>query len=96
MRNEFDNVNARNSCRLRRLKRARTASAFLFLFPLLAYPIFVFVVQFIDDGPERGMVLLPILYYGLIASPLLLVPLIAWVAFHFQYRVLQRRLSLVS
>ena len=94
MVNEIDDSIASHRCRLRWLKRARVASALLFLLPLVAYPLLVFVVRITDDGSERGMILLPILYYGLVASPLLLVPLIAWIVFHFQCRALHQRLSL--
>jgi hypothetical protein len=92
--NKIDDSIASLRDRVRWAKRARLAAALLFLVPLVAYPLFMFVVSIADQGPEKGMILLPILYYGLFASPLLLLPVIAWVVFHFRCRTLQQRLSL--
>jgi hypothetical protein len=82
--------------RLRWVQRLRAVCAFLFLAPLIGYPLFVILVQMTDHGPERGMVLLPLVYYGLFASPLLLLPLAAWIVFYRQSRMLRERLNLAT
>ena len=80
---------------LRWSKRFRMLSALLFLAPLVGYPLFMIFVSMTDQGPERGMILLPLIYYGLFASPLLLLPLIAWIVFGRRCRILEERLSML-
>jgi hypothetical protein len=36
------------------------------------------LTQATDHGPERGMALLPVLVYGIFASPLLLIPVVVY------------------
>ena len=95
MNNDIYDAVQRLQRRLRWAKRFRILSTFLFLAPLIGFPLLMLLTSLNDHGPEKGMSLLPFIHYGLLGSPLLLLPLIAWAMFSRRCRIIQERLSLL-
>ena len=77
---------------LRTARIVRIAAIVLFIAPITAW-IIAYVSEITRERyPDHGYVLMALFYYGLFASPLLLIPLIAFFLASRRVHSLERRL----
>lgn len=81
--------------RLRWAKFFRGVSAILFVAPLVGYLLWMAFLMRTAHHPDSGFTIAGLMFYGLIWSPLLLLPLASWVIFSRRCRILRERLSLL-
>ena len=83
----------------RRLRRAlitrRVAGLVVLGLPVVWLLLLAFT-QATDHGPERGMAVLPVLVYGIFASPLLLIPIVVYFVASHRRHSLEWRLMFSS
>jgi hypothetical protein len=75
-----------------RARVARAVSGFLVLAPVVAWAIYYALLVATAHGPDSGVAQAGTILYGLIAAPLLLVPLIGFIVFSIRCGSIVRRL----
>jgi hypothetical protein len=64
-----------------RARILRSACGFLFLAPIVAWVIYYALLVSTGHGPDSGFAQAGTILYGLVVAPLLLLPLIGFIAF---------------
>lgn len=78
---------------LKRAQIARRVSGFLIIAPVLVWVIALAYVMNTQHHPDDGFFVLAVLYNGLFATPLLIIPLIAFFIFSRRIYVLKRQVT---
>ena len=79
--------------RLTWARRLRAIAIFLLIAPVIVFAValsFAFAAQ---NQPDSGFTVLGLIYYGAMWSPVLLIPMGAWLIFSRRCQSLQRRLD---
>jgi hypothetical protein len=79
-----------------RAQFGRAACGFLLVAPIVAWAIYYALLVRTAHGPDSGFAQLGTIFYGLIAAPLLLFPLIGFVAFSVRCGSIARRLPFID
>ena len=75
-----------------RAKVGRAVCGFLFLAPVVGWAIYYLLLAATAHGPDSGFAQAGSILYGLIAAPLLLLPLIGLIVFSIRCGSISRRL----
>jgi hypothetical protein len=75
-----------------RAKFGRAVCGSLFLIPIIAWVTYYALLVVTGHGPDSGFAQTGTILYGLIAAPLLLLPLIGFIAFSIRCSSIARRL----
>lgn len=79
--------------RLRWAYRLRAVAIFFLIAPVIVFGCVLSFAAATQKNPDSGFFVLGLLYYGAMWSPVLLIPLGAWLVLSRQCRSLQQRLD---
>ena len=79
--------------RLRWARRLRAVAIFLLIAPVVAFGVVLSLALATQKNPDSGFFVLGLIYFGAMWSPVLLIPMGAWLVLSRRCRSLQERLD---